>query len=122
MFCFVFAFSLSVFSFFRYPVSFLCANELRSEEFYCRPNEFKLVPTSAAPADPFTCSEADLSTAPPNCIAVCPLSRGIQLLDQFSIEYDREHRDINLLVIFLFVIGFNMINYLAIRCINHVKR
>ena len=49
-------------SFIRYPLSFLCANELKNELFYCSDSELKYVPTSAAPfinasgTDTYTCS------------------------------------------------------------------
>lgn len=104
-------------SFFRYPFSFLSANELRDESFYCLDRELQYAPTSAAPT-PYTCTGADDSY----CLPVCAIQTGTQLLDQYSIQSTSYERSIYLGVIFVFAAGFQILNYIAMRFVNHVVR
>lgn len=108
-------------SFFRYAVSFLCANELRDENFYCSASEVSYVPTSAAPGGSDYQCQGD---SDPYCLPVCPYTTGggAAMLEQFSIGYSSSHLDTNLGVIFVFAVGFQLINLFAIRFVNHVKR
>jgi hypothetical protein len=104
-------------SFFRYPLSFLCANELRDENFYCTASQILYLPTSAAPT-PYVCT----GITDTNCLGVCSYTRGSQILDQFNMASDPAGRSLNLGILFIFAAGFQFLSFLAIRFINHVKR
>lgn len=96
----------------RYPLELLAANELRFLDFTCAPS--MLMP---APSGYNVCPLPASSSG-----RKCPLQCGSELLSQFGMESSSDGMWLNYFVIVIFMVGFRILGYAALRFINHIKR
>jgi ABC-type multidrug transport system permease subunit len=108
-------------SYTRYPLAFLAANELITDNFNCQSSEL-----ITAPATYNTCPGLAIpnpaATGSFDALLKCPIQCGQELLDQFGISSQGSDMAINAAMIWVFACGFAVLNYLALRYINHIKR
>jgi len=107
-------------SFFRYPISFLCNNELRDLTFECQ-NHVGAVPLPLPNAtNPAFCPLPEALNSP-NCYAyLCPITSGQQMLTTFNLIDD--DMSTMYLSLFAFFLGFRLLAFLTLKFVSHIKR
>jgi len=107
-------------SFFRYPISFLCNNELRDLIFEC-PNNVGAITIPLSEASNSTVCPLPQAYGYSDCyFTICPITSGPQMLQEFSMNND--DMGTMYVVLFAFFCGFRILAFLSLRFISHIKR